>query len=64
MREVIEKNHPYFTHPGAEEIYTTKAKDMDRYADTYGCLADMVWRAEYKDQEEAEHGSDVSQVSN
>jgi hypothetical protein len=57
MREVIEKNHPYFTHPGAEEIYTTKAKDMDRYADTYGCLADMVWRKEYTNGKDSDRAS-------
>jgi MoaA/NifB/PqqE/SkfB family radical SAM enzyme len=54
MREVIQKNRPYFTHPGAEEIYTSKAGDMDRYANTYACLADMVWREEYLNEKDAD----------
>jgi MoaA/NifB/PqqE/SkfB family radical SAM enzyme len=57
MREVIAENHPYFTHPGAEEIYTSKARDMDQYANTYACLADMIWREEYL------NGKDAHQVS-
>ncbi len=57
MREVIAENHPYFTHPGAEEIYTTKAGDMDRYANTYACLADMTWREEYLNGKDAEQMS-------
>jgi MoaA/NifB/PqqE/SkfB family radical SAM enzyme len=56
MREVIAKNHPYFTHPGAEEIYTNRAKDMDRYANTYACLADVIWKEEYL------NGGDADQV--
>jgi MoaA/NifB/PqqE/SkfB family radical SAM enzyme len=47
MRDVIAKNHPYFTHPGAEEIYTSKAQEMDSYAHRYGILAEQVWYEEY-----------------
>jgi len=47
LREVIAENHPYFTHPGAEEIFTTKSKQMDEYAARWGKLADKVWRNEY-----------------
>jgi MoaA/NifB/PqqE/SkfB family radical SAM enzyme len=47
MRDVIKKNHPYFTHPGAEEIYTFRSKDMDKYAETYGILAERIWEDEY-----------------
>jgi MoaA/NifB/PqqE/SkfB family radical SAM enzyme len=57
MREVIATNQPYFTHPGAEEIYTRKAGDMDRYANTYACLADMVWRDEYMNGKDADQAS-------
>ena len=57
MREVIAKNQPYFTHPGAEEIYTNRAKEMDHYANTYACLADVIWREEYL------NGRDADQVS-
>ncbi len=47
LREVIRENHPYFTHPGAEEIYTVKSKEMDEYAARWGKLADRVWENEY-----------------
>lgn len=47
LREVIQENHPYFTHPGAEEIYTVKSKQMDEYAARWGKLADEVWKNEY-----------------
>jgi MoaA/NifB/PqqE/SkfB family radical SAM enzyme len=63
MREVIAANHPYFTHPGAEEIYTKRAKDMDRYANAYACLADMIWREEYKGTEGAAQEPLLSQIS-
>jgi MoaA/NifB/PqqE/SkfB family radical SAM enzyme len=56
MREVIEKNCPYFTHPGAEEIYTFRSKYMDRYAGKYGELADRVWKEEYLNIREASEG--------
>jgi MoaA/NifB/PqqE/SkfB family radical SAM enzyme len=56
MREVIEKNCPYFTHPGAEEIYTFRSKYMDRYAEKYGELADRVWKEEYLNIREASEG--------
>lgn len=54
MREVIAANHPYFTHPGAEEIYTFRSKYMDRYAERYGDLADRVWREEYLNGKDAD----------
>jgi hypothetical protein len=47
MRDVIHKNAPAFTHPGAEEIYTARSADMDRYAQAYGLLAEKVWAEEY-----------------
>jgi len=47
MRELIEETKPYFTHPGAEEIYTTKSQEMDAYAKRFGELADQVWQNEY-----------------
>jgi len=36
---------------------------MDRYAAIYGCLADMVWREEYKNTEEAWKETLLSQQS-
>jgi hypothetical protein len=47
MRELIEETKPYFTHPGAEEIYTTKSDEMDAYAGNFAELADTVWQNEY-----------------
>ncbi len=47
MREVIDQNRPYFTHEGAEEIYTEKARLMDDYARRYGELAERIWAEEY-----------------
>jgi MoaA/NifB/PqqE/SkfB family radical SAM enzyme len=47
MREVIAETKPYFTHPGAEEIYTTKNGAMDEYANRFGRFADRVWDNEY-----------------
>lgn len=46
-REVIEETHPYFTHPGAEEVVTTMKDQMDAYAARFAELAERVWREEY-----------------
>jgi MoaA/NifB/PqqE/SkfB family radical SAM enzyme len=55
MRQVIEETNAYFTHPRAEEIYTTKSHEMDAYAKRFAQLADRVWQNEYmKSQEEPE----------
>jgi MoaA/NifB/PqqE/SkfB family radical SAM enzyme len=55
MRQVIEETNAYFTHPRAEEIYTTKSHEMDAYAKRFAQLADRVWQDEYmKNQEEPE----------
>jgi len=62
MRELIEETKPYFTHPGAEEIYTKKSHEMDAYAERFAQFADHVWQNEYtKEQakpsiQEAEKG--------
>jgi MoaA/NifB/PqqE/SkfB family radical SAM enzyme len=49
LREIIKETNPYFTHPGAEEIYTEKAQLMDEYAARWGEYADKIWATEYKD---------------
>jgi len=46
-REVIEECGAYFTHPGAEEVVTDMAKDMDEYAAKFGDYADKIWQEEY-----------------
>ena len=50
-REVIEESGAYFTHPGAEEVVTDMAKDMDEYAARFGVLAEKVWQEEYLNQQ-------------
>ncbi len=47
MRDVIKTDRPYFTHPGAEQIYTSLAGKVDEYASSYGPLAEKVWKTEY-----------------
>ena len=47
MREIIDKIKPYFTHEGADEIYTKLKDKMDEYAERYGILADRIWKEEY-----------------
>lgn len=47
MREIIEDYDPYFTHPGAEEIYTDLSEELDAYATCYGCMAERIWNEEY-----------------
>ncbi len=57
MRDVIKNNCPYFTHPGAEEIYTSRSKEMDNYANNYAPLADRIWKEEYHYVKEAGEGA-------
>ena len=59
MRDVIRQTGARFTHPGAEEIYTTHKERMDTYAARWGILADRVWTVEYSEgqieKEKKEH---------
>jgi MoaA/NifB/PqqE/SkfB family radical SAM enzyme len=50
FREIIEETHPYFTHPGAEEVVTSMKEEMDAYAARFAVYADKVWREEYLNQ--------------
>jgi MoaA/NifB/PqqE/SkfB family radical SAM enzyme len=50
FREIIAETHPYFTHPGAEEVVTKMKDEMDAYAARFGAFADKVWREEYLKQ--------------
>jgi protein-disulfide isomerase-like protein with CxxC motif len=52
-REVIEESGAYFTHPGAEQVVTDMAADMDQYAARFGVVADKVWQEEYLGQQQA-----------
>jgi MoaA/NifB/PqqE/SkfB family radical SAM enzyme len=46
-REIIKATRPRFTHPGAEEIYTFRARDLDEYARRYADFIEPVWEKEY-----------------
>lgn len=46
-REIIRIAKPRFTHPGAEEIYTSRAQGLDEYAQRYADFIEPVWEKEY-----------------
>ena len=46
----------YFTHPGAEGLFTDLAPHIDRYAEEYGTIADAQGQELYADEEEREAG--------
>ena len=48
MREIIAATNPRFTHPGAEEIYTERAQDLDAYARKFAAFIEPVWEEEYR----------------
>ena len=52
MREIIDEVKPYFTHPGADEVYTSKSDELDVYAEKFGKFADRIWEDEYLSKEE------------
>jgi len=54
MRELIDETKPYFTHPGAEEIYTKRSDELDAYAERFAQFSDRVCQNEYiKGQDES-----------
>ncbi|OQX84705.1 MAG: radical SAM protein [Candidatus Latescibacteria bacterium 4484_7] len=48
LRKVVNEYHARPTCEGAEEIITTFAEDLDRYAEEYKKYADPAWEAEWK----------------
>lgn len=42
-RDTIASFSPYFTHPGAEIIFSDLADEMDDYAKRYAVIADNLW---------------------
>jgi MoaA/NifB/PqqE/SkfB family radical SAM enzyme len=63
-REVIEESGAYFTHPGAEQVVTDMANDLDAYARRFAELADRVWEEEYvKKSERAQAPSERAAAS-
>jgi MoaA/NifB/PqqE/SkfB family radical SAM enzyme len=59
MRELIEEIKPYFTHPGAEEIYNAKSHEMDSYARDFAQLANGVWESEYIRRQDESRAEEV-----
>ena len=55
-REIIRIAKPRFTHPGAEEIYTSRAQELDEYAQRYADFIEPVWEKEYM----SGNGADVA----
>ena len=46
-REIIRTTKPHFTHPGAEEVYTSRARELDEYAQRYADFIEPIWEKEY-----------------
>jgi hypothetical protein len=40
----------YFTHEGAEQLFTEFAQDIDRYAKAYGEIAEAAWKKKIESQ--------------
>jgi MoaA/NifB/PqqE/SkfB family radical SAM enzyme len=47
-RELAFSTGAYFTHEGAEAIFTMLARDMDKYAQDYKTYADCAWDRHYR----------------
>jgi len=47
-REVSAYEGVYFTHDGANQVVKELAPELDRFAESYGKIADEVWEKEYK----------------
>ena len=43
-REFALQHAKYFTHEGAEQLFTDFAPAMDRYSETYGKIAETAWK--------------------
>jgi MoaA/NifB/PqqE/SkfB family radical SAM enzyme len=56
-REIISQPTPYFTHEGAERLFTEFAKDIDAYSQAYKKIADTAW----KEKTEAENNPSLPQ---
>jgi MoaA/NifB/PqqE/SkfB family radical SAM enzyme len=47
-RELALSEGAYFTHDGAETIFTSLAEDMDRFSEDYKTYADCAWEMHYR----------------
>jgi MoaA/NifB/PqqE/SkfB family radical SAM enzyme len=55
-RDIALNYATYFTHPGAQGLFTDLAPYIDRYAEEYGTIADAHWQELYAEEEELEAG--------
>ena len=53
-REIIASVKPRFTHPGAEEVYTERAGELDEYARRYAKFIEPIWEREYLSEKGSE----------
>jgi MoaA/NifB/PqqE/SkfB family radical SAM enzyme len=51
-RKMALETGAYFTHPGAEIIFSDLAPEMDRFAQSYARLADTAWETLYPKKED------------
>jgi hypothetical protein len=49
-REFALRHAGYFTHEGAEQLFTEFAQAIDRYAEAYGEIAEEAWREKIRNQ--------------
>lgn len=54
MRTIIREVEPYYTHPGADEVYSSCAPELDEYAHAYSKYIDKIWEEEYVQRESAD----------
>ena len=47
LRDIVKETGAFPTHAGAETITTKLADDLDKYAASWGCIADKVWDEDY-----------------
>jgi hypothetical protein len=49
-REISLHHSKYFTHEGADQFFTDFAQAIDRYAKTYGEIAEAAWKEKKEGQ--------------
>jgi len=52
LREIVAETGAYPTHPGAQTVITTLAKQLDAYSCAYQKIADKAWIEEYMPKED------------
>ncbi len=49
-KEIALQHAKYFTHEGAEQLFTEFAQAIDRYAKAYGEVAEAAWKKKIETQ--------------